>query len=161
MFARYLNRILRLRTLFFMFFFFLLIDVTAQVDTTSVITMLDLIYHRDQKTRKNSDSIEYISFIDSSNLIQIEKIINQYGWPGKDFVGAKGNTTAFLVVQHANLPVQEKYLPLLMKSVIDSQSRASDLALLQDRILMRQGKKQIYGSQIVPNGKTGKWNSIL
>jgi hypothetical protein len=30
-----------------------------------------------------------------------------------------------------------------------------DLALLQDRILMRQGKKQLFGSQVVFNKDTG------
>jgi hypothetical protein len=43
----------------------------------------------------------------------------------------------------------------LEQSVKDGESQAYDLAMLQDRVLMRQGKKQIYGSQVVFN-KTGE-----
>ena len=39
----------------------------------------------------------------------------------------------------------------MQKSVDTGESRPSDFALLQDRVLMGQGKKQIYGSQVVFN----------
>src|SRR5438552_1197461 len=94
-------------------------------------------------------------YIDSCNLLQIEALINQYGWPGKSFMGTAGNITVFLVVQHADLATQEKYFPLLEKSVAEGESRAADFALLQDRILMREGKPQIYGSQVVFNKDAG------
>jgi hypothetical protein len=54
------------------------------------------------------------------------------------------------------LPVQEKYLPLMQKSVEEGESESNDLALLQDRVLMRQGKKQIYGSQVILNKSGGQ-----
>jgi hypothetical protein len=41
------------------------------------------------------------------------------------------------------------------KSVVKGESRTGDLALLKDRILMRQGKPQQYGSQVVFNKTTG------
>ena len=66
-----------------------------------------------------------------------------------------GNMTVFAVIQHADLKTQEKYFPLMKKSVEQKESRACDLALLEDRILMYQNKKQIYGSQIWINQTTG------
>ena len=51
--------------------------------------------------------------------------------------------------------MQLKYLPLMEQSVGNGESGAADLALLQYRILMRQGKKQRYGSQISLNSKSG------
>ncbi len=129
----------------------------SRTDTAAVKKQLAWIYDRDQKTRTKNDSVQFMQLIDSFNLIQVEAIIAQYGWPGKDFVGNKGNMAVFLVIQHSNLITQEKYLPMLMKSVADSQSRACDLALMQDRVLMWQGKKQLYGSQIVRNKTTGAW----
>jgi hypothetical protein len=131
-------------------------SVFAQVsiDTLLIKSELNSIRERDQKTRKGIDSVSFIKYIDSCNLIQIEEMIAKYGWPGKSFVGAKGNQTVFLVIQHAELPIQKKYFPLLKKSVDENESNPSDCALLQDRILMREGKKQIYGSQVVFN-KTG------
>lgn len=131
-------------------------NISAQVsiDTSSIKSELNFIRERDQKTRKGIDSVSFINYIDSCNLVHIESIIEKYGWPGISFVGPSGNQTVFLVIQHANLSIQEKYLPLLKKSVDENQSRACDLALLQDRILMRKGEKQIYGTQIV-FGKSG------
>jgi hypothetical protein len=45
----------------------------------------------------------------------------------------------------------------MRKAVKDKKARPADLALLEDRILMRQNKKQIYGSQIVREGN-GPWS---
>jgi len=121
----------------------------AQTDTAVIKKQLEAIFDRDQKTRTGSDSADFMHYIDSSNLVMVEALIAKHGWPGKDFVGNKGNNAVFLVIQHADLAVQEKYLPVLQKSVDEGESRPADLALLQDRVLMRQGKRQIYGSQVV------------
>ena len=126
-----------------------------KVDTAAIKMQLSAILERDQKTRVRGDSSQFADYIDSCNLVQVEKLIEKYGWPGKSFVGAKANNTIFIVIQHAGLKTQEKYLPLLQRSVDEGESRPDDLALLQDRIFMRQGKKQIYGSQVVFNKKTG------
>ncbi len=45
------------------------------------------------------------------------------------------------------MEVQIEYLPLLKESVKKGESKARYLAFLQDRILMRQEKNQIYGTQ--------------
>ena len=60
-----------------------------------------------------------------------------------------------MVIQHAPIATQEKYLPLLKESVKKGESRGSQLALLEDRIQMRNGFPQIYGSQISTD-KNGK-----
>ena len=51
------------------------------------------------------------------------------------------------MIQHAELEIQEKYLPLLKKSVEIEESEVWHLAFLDDRILMRKNKNQTYGSQ--------------
>lgn len=140
------------------FLFFLLHETIISqtvVDTTAIKNQLAQIKERDQKTRRGTDSAQFMQYIDSCNLVQVEALISQYGWPGKSFVGASGNQTIFLVIQHADIAVQEKYFPLFQQSVEAGESNATDLALMQDRILMRQGKKQIYGSQVVMNKETG------
>lgn len=134
-----------------------LLPVSAQIpmDTVAIRQQLAIIHARDQKTRAQGDSIDYIQYIDSCNQAQVEKLVADYGWLGKSTIGVQGNITLFLVIQHADLPMQEKYFPMMEASVLAGESRAVDLALLQDRILMRQGKKQVYGSQVVFNAITG------
>lgn len=123
------------------------------IDTVSIRKQLELILERDQKTRTGKDSMAFMRYIDSTNLVQIEGLIAKYGWMGRSFVGDLGNSAQFLVIQHSNLETRLKYIPLLEKSVKAGESRPSNLALMQDRILMNQGKKQIYGSQVVYNKK--------
>lgn len=93
---------------------------------------------------------------DSINLIIVEDILNNRGWLGKEIAGKQGNITLFLVIQHSNLTTQIKYLPLMREAVDSGKAYPNDLALLEDRVAIGQGKKQIYGSQISFNSKTGK-----
>ena len=76
---------------------------------------------------------------------------------GKSTFGNLGNYVCFLVIQHAPLEVQKQFEPLFMQSVEDGESRAKDLAMLQDRIRIRENKKQIYGTQLVPDLESGGW----
>jgi hypothetical protein len=61
------------------------------------------------------------------------------------------------VIQHADLRTQEIYLPVLKEAVKRNAAKPGHLALLEDRVAMRKGLKQIYGSQIGTDEKTGKY----
>lgn len=116
---------------------------------------LESIYDDDQKYRQSSDWKMMLK-MDSINQIAVIGILEEYGWVHQDIVGKKGSGALFLVIQHADLPIQEKYLPVLRDAVKSGAARKDDLALLEDRVLMRQGKKQVYGSQVV-KGPNGNW----
>jgi hypothetical protein len=73
-------------------------------------------------------------------------------------VGEKGSSAAYLIIQHAELAQQEKFLPLLKASVAAGDANAIDAATLEDRVLVGQGKKQRYGTQVHFGPETGgKW----
>ncbi len=125
--------------------------------------LLDSIHQEDQEGRKQISGLmktygweskevqalwKEISYKDSLNLIVITKILDQYGWLGADEVGYEGNSTLFLVIQHSDQITQEKYLPMMREAVKKGKAQGSSLALLEDRVALGQGKKQIYGSQI-------------
>ena len=93
---------------------------------------------------------------DSVVLSKITNVLQNKGWMGISEVGELANQTLWLVIQHAPLNIQEKYLPLLEKSATIGESKARYLAFLKDRILMRQGKKQIYGTQSLWNKEKSK-----
>jgi hypothetical protein len=130
---------------------------------------LDSIYVEDQKYRKMIDEYrdkygnnskemkdlwKIIQEKDSFNLIEVSAILDKYGWLGPMVVGGTGNNTLFLVIQHSDLKTQEKYLPMMKDAVAKNNAYPSQLALLIDRIEMRNGRPQVYGSQI--NTKDGK-----
>lgn len=97
--------------------------------------------------------------IDSLTLPQVEEIIQQYGYPGKKLVGEEQSITAWLVIQHSNLPTQEKYFPLMQQAAERGDLAKGNVALLNDRIRVFKGQKQLYGSQ-VSNGPDGKPNGF-
>lgn len=94
--------------------------------------------------------------IDSVNLLKVKKILDEKGWVGRDKVGAQANSALFLVIQHADLETQKRYLPMMKDAVTKGNASPGSLALLIDRIEIREGRKQVYGSQIGthPNNKT-------
>jgi hypothetical protein len=99
-------------------------------------------------SKEVKDEWKLINKHDSINLVQIKELIMKYGWLGPRKVGFRGSTTCYLVIQHADLATQEKYFPIMKRSVKQGNASAADLAFLEDRILLRQGKMQLYGSQL-------------
>lgn len=83
------------------------------------------------------------------NNRRIQAIISVHGWPGMSLVGEAGADASWLVVQHAVLEpdFQERCIALLEKAVRAGEAKGFHLAMLHDRVLVRQGKPQIYGSQ--------------
>jgi TonB family protein len=84
---------------------------------------------------------------DLANMIEIEKIIKAYGYPGKSLVG-KQSKVAFIVVQHNDLKAQEKYLPLFIKAANEGELDRSLLPLMIDRVRLANGQPQLFGTQL-------------
>jgi hypothetical protein len=138
----------------------------------NLTSQLEVIYTEDQKYREMIGAVEAkygrdskemkdlwntMNKKDSMNLIAVKHILDTHGWLGADVVGEKGNSTLFLVIQHADQKTQEKYLPMMRDAVKRGKANGSQLALLEDRVALRRGKKQIYGSQIHRDLKTGNY----
>lgn len=94
--------------------------------------------------------------IDAKNLARLEQIIEKHGWPGERLVGREASGAAFLIIQHSDLSHQKKYFPMLKAAADSRDARPQDVAMLEDRILVREGKKQIYGTQLSMNQQTHK-----
>lgn len=98
---------------------------------------------------KKVDSLGMIMILkDSINLVKVTEILDKHGWVGIDKIGGQANQTLFLVIQHSDLKSQQKYLPMMREAVKTNNASASSLALLEDRVALEEGKRQIYGSQI-------------
>jgi len=89
--------------------------------------------------------------LDKDNREWLKGVVEKHGWPGKSLVGTDGAHAAWLLVQHADpdLPFQKKCLDLLKAAVKASEADGPDLAYLTDRVLSNEGKKQLYGTQLV------------
>jgi hypothetical protein len=115
------------------------------------------IYKDPNSDKKKIDSIgKLMRKKDSINLIKVIKILSEKGWVGKDVVGAQANQTLFLVIQHSDLKYQQKYLPMMREAVKKGNANPANLAYLEDRVALREGRRQIYGSQSSKNKTTNK-----
>lgn len=144
------------------------INCGQEIPYDSIMQELFKIDYDDQKYRTQLDyyeqkygwdSKEYqdllinMSKTDSITTIKVTAIIDKYGWIGTDKIGSQCNSTLFMVIQHSNLETQEKYLPIMNEAVKNGKAKPSNLAMLEDRIAMRKGEKQIYGSQLMPDNQ--------
>jgi hypothetical protein len=122
----------------------------------SLRQVLEAIYETDQGIREKigsaqGDELGKIIFqmqkIDSANQVQVKYILNKYGWLPQSKVGEKAADAIFYVVQHADMELIRQYLPTLKKLARQKEAKMTHAAMMEDRLLMYDGKKQIYGTQ--------------
>jgi hypothetical protein len=93
---------------------------------------------------------------DSVNMITAKLIIRKYGFPGYALVGEDGSKGFWAIIQHCDHDVsfQQKVLAMMSKEVERHNASGEDYALLQDRVLINTGHKQLYGTQVRIDLKT-------
>lgn len=111
-------------------------------------------YNRDQAVRKswiadpkNPKLIREMETVDKSNIGRVKAILNQFGWPGKNLVGEKASAATWTVVHHADIATQKLYLDLMTQAADAGELRWALVAQTIDRIAVREGRKQTYGTQ--------------
>ena len=93
-----------------------------------------------------------MSLRDAANRQRLKEIIKEHGWPGKSLVGADGANAAWLLVQHADADVAfQRECLALTQAAPEGEVSPKDVAYLTDRVLVNDGKKQRYGTQMGMN----------
>ena len=87
--------------------------------------------------------------VHSQNAERLDRIIEEFGWPGSSLVGTDGAEAAWLILQHAiaSPELQRKCLPMLKNAVESGDVPASEVACLEDRIRVFEERPQRYGTQ--------------
>ncbi len=94
--------------------------------------------------------IEVVSLADQENTKWLKEIIEKQGWPTYTKVGKDGAQSAWLLVQHADAdPKFQRVCLDLMTKAPRNEVSLSNLAYLTDRVLLAEGKKQLYGTQFI------------
>lgn len=87
---------------------------------------------------------EQILAIDKENQILVASILKK-GLP--EGLSSQSYKTIWLIVDHAGLKFQKKHLPIMEEAAQKELVSVGDFAVLKDRIRMREGKPQRYGTQ--------------
>ena len=134
-----------------------------------LIAVLDTIWTTEQTPIRLRDSLgriygyESIQFREMQELCdknhfanekRILEILDNYGWPSNDIIQEQGNLTICNVLQHSDILVRIKYLPLMRNAVIEKGLQPRLLARAEDRIATDRGELQTYGGQIKYYPKT-------
>ncbi|MEX0910056.1 MAG: DUF6624 domain-containing protein, partial [Candidatus Paceibacterota bacterium] len=110
---------------------------------------------RDQEMRqkaKNGEG-EWDKRVDEENTKELKGILKEIGWPTISKVGAGASKAAWLLAQHADhdLDFQKECLGFIVEAVEKDEVERKQIGYLTDRILLKEGKKQLYGTQFRKN----------
>lgn len=120
----------------------------VEVDCNKRGEILDSVYQRDQRIR--TSNLPFVQFAqeDHRNQELVISIIEKCGMPSLREVSRKQMDAVWLALQHTERKYRKKYFPLIEAAVKRGDLSKQQYALMKDRILMDEGKPQLYGSQI-------------
>lgn len=119
------------------------------VKTIAEIEADDQLYRKEKGLYFNDPTkLKKQTELDEKNQRLIEELFVKHSkYVGKSLVGEKLESVMWLVIQHSNLKMMEKYLGIVHQAVKDEELKVGALKLLIDRIYTIKTKKQIFGSQ--------------
>lgn len=86
--------------------------------------------------------------LDEENQTMIDALYKKYEtYIGRSLVGKKFENVMWAVIQHSNIDMMERYLPVIKKAVADKEIEVGPLKMLIDRFYGLKYGYQIFGSQ--------------
>ena len=82
------------------------------------------------------------------NQKRLFELLDKYGWPVASEVTEYAAAGAALVINHASHETRSKYFPMLEDAFKKGEAQPLRYAKMRDRLLVEEGKKQLYGTQI-------------
>ena len=116
--------------------------------------LIDSLYKADQGTaliRPSDSAAAAYQRVIRSNFPLVKKILDEHGFPGYNMVGKESSGNYFLLVQHSDFDVafQKRALSLMKAEVDKNNASGSAFAYLVDRINLKEGREQVYGTQVI------------
>lgn len=104
---------------------------------------------RDQAVRTDRHELHAMEEVDADNTRWLIERVQEVGWIDQGRFGKETALGAFLIVQHSgHLPLMLASLPEIEKDVKSNRLDPQNYALLFDRLRIRLGQRQRYGSQL-------------
>ncbi len=143
------------------------------LDGKNLVALLDTIWRTEQEPIQLRDSLGRVHGYESEefqkqneiyhrnhdiNERKIREILDSQGWPSRDIIGEQGNLTICNVLQHSEVEIRKKYLPIMQTAVEEKELAPRLLARAEDRLSTDRGDLQIYGGQMKYYPETKSFN---
>lgn len=116
------------------------------VDLMKKIQVDDAKYRQSPKEyRANLEKQTLLDIKNQKTVDSIYQIHNTY--IGKSIVGEKLSITMWLVIQHSNIEMMKKYIPVVHEAVKNKEIKTTPFKMLIDRVYSIEKGYQIFGSQ--------------
>lgn len=93
--------------------------------------------------------------VDKANQASLLRMLPPEGWFYASKYGPEAADAAFLIVQHGDLDLWRRFVPVLEPLVAAGEVKGPAYALMFDRLARNEGRPQRYGSQMTC--KAGKF----
>lgn len=82
------------------------------------------------------------------NQKRLFELLDLYGWPTASEVTEYAAAGAALIINHSTYEIRLKYFPMLEEAFKKGEAQPLRYAKMRDRLLVEQGKEQLFGTQI-------------
>ena len=96
-----------------------------------------------------------VSAMDNRLTAKLLKMVPPKGWFLKSVYGEQGSGAAFLIIQHSDLELWRRFVPILEPLVALGEVDGSEYGLMYDRLAINEDRPQRYGTQMACIG--GRW----
>lgn len=111
---------------------------------------------RDQAMRQAPFDAAVWHQFDEAATAWFKHVAAEHSWPSRAAVGDEGLAAAWLLAQHSpDLGFQKRCLELLL-ALPEAEVPQTHIAYLWDRVCIREGRAQRFGTQVRPNDR-GQW----
>jgi hypothetical protein len=127
-------------------------------------------YRLDQQTRAVATDVDFttlppdqrqsamaamwtvIGAVDTANQQALLDMLPPEGWFYKSVYGDGPANTAFLIIQHSDVDLWRRFLPVLEPLVATGEVEGQSYGLMYDRLAVAEGRPQRYGTQMTCKG---------
>lgn len=132
---------------------FAAIDWSAEHGENGIVDVESLTADQLEKYDKLQENI---ASIDDDNTRWLKSLVDERGWLTTSAIGVEASDALWLMVQHADDdPEFQRRCLDLMRELPAEEVSQTNVAMLTDRVLLAEGKQQVYGTQFVV--RDGVW----
>lgn len=108
-----------------------------------------------REIRKMQELNDAMTASDARNQQALSEMVQRCGWPKASVAGKAAASNAWLIVQHANFEFQQAHQQYIEDSYKAGELSGQNYARFVDRLLIRSGQPQRYGTQLRSGGTAG------